>query len=233
MEIKQPEKSDFSKAQEGDDRLGFEFDEIPFQGFSQTTKENLVRWGLDQSLVLKFFRFNIAFSDLESQKFLQDLLNSNQFQGALPGLAARSKKCNKVSFSKLRVTMLNMNFLDSLEEAGLVKKGGRIVPTFGEVIHSIEIVNLIRDAWVNEDGEHFAVFDEDMRRELLVQLFNLLVIGGVLNQYDDLIEPYRETLKEIYKEIVSVKKDGSNGAIYCESSAYLVTRINVRIFARF
>lgn len=148
----------------------------------------------------------------------------------MPGLAAKAKKCNKVSFSKLRVTMLNLNFLDSLEEAGLIKKGGRIAPTFGEVIHSVEIVNLIRDAWLNEDGEYFSVFDEDMRRELLVQLFNLLVIGGVLNQYDDSIEPYRETLKEIYKEVVSVKKDGSNGAIYCESSAYLVTRTNVTNF---
>ena len=62
----------------------------------------------------------------------------------------------------------------------------------------MEIVNLVRDAWLNEDGEFFSVFDEDMRRELLIQLFNLLVIGGVLNQYDDMIDPYRESLKEIY-----------------------------------
>ena len=42
--------------------------------------------------------------------------------------------------------MLNLNFLDTLEREGLVSKNGRISPTFGEVIHSVEIVNLIRDA---------------------------------------------------------------------------------------
>lgn len=70
MEIKQADMANIERADNCEDRLGFEFDEIPFQGFSQTTKENLTRWGLDQSLVLKNFRFNIAFSDLESQKFL-------------------------------------------------------------------------------------------------------------------------------------------------------------------
>lgn len=123
--------------------------------------------------------------------------------------------------------MLNLNFLDTVESEGLVSKSGRISPTFGEVIHSVEIVNLIRDAWLNQDGEYYSVFDEDMRRELLVQLFNMLVIGGSLNQYDDMIAPYRDCTKELYKEVVSVRKDGSNGSIYCESNAYQITKINV------
>jgi hypothetical protein len=88
-----------------------------------------------------------------------------------------------------------MNFLDTLEEDGLIRKSGRLMPTFGEVVQGVEIVNLVRDAWLNEDGEYFDIFTDDMRKELLIQLFNFLVIGGSLNQYDDYVEPYREALK--------------------------------------
>jgi len=61
-----------------------------------------------------------------------------------------------------------MNFLDSLEEEGLIRKNGRLSPTFGEVIKNVEIVNFVRDAWLNEDGEYFHVFDDEMRKELLI-----------------------------------------------------------------
>lgn len=120
-----------------------------------------------------------------------------------------------------------MNFLDTLEEEGLIKKTGRLSPTFGEVIQSIEIVNLIREAWLMEESEYYPVFDEEMRKELLVNLFSMLIIGGSLNQYDDYVEPYRETVKEIYKEMIAVRKDASGG-VFCDCLAYSVTEINVR-----
>jgi hypothetical protein len=120
-----------------------------------------------------------------------------------------------------------MNFLDQLEEEGLIRNTGRIAPTFGEVVNSVEIVNLVRDAWLNEDGEHYPVFDEAMRRELLIQLFNMLVIGGSLNQYDDYVAPYRDCLKELYKELITVRKDGADGGVYCDCLAYSLAQINV------
>lgn len=148
--------------------LSFKFDQIPFDGFSAKMKENLVKWGLEHSLRLKIMRFNVGYSDLSSSAFLQDLLNSEIFQQAFPDIAMKAKKCVKVGYKKLKISMLNMNFLDMLESEGLIRKTGTLAPTFGEVIHSVEIVNLIRDAWLNEDGEHYCIFDEEMRKELLI-----------------------------------------------------------------
>lgn len=148
--------------------LSYSFDIIPFEGFSEKTKENLLKWGLSQSLKLKIFRFNVAYTDLNSNAFLQDLLSSDEFQSQFPGVAVKASKCTKVGYNKLRITQLNMNFLDTLEEEGLIRKSGRLTPTFGEVINSVEIVNLVRDAWLNEDGENYFAFDEDMRKELLI-----------------------------------------------------------------
>lgn len=209
--------------------LSYTFNIIPFEGFSKEMNENLLKWGLSKSLKLKIFRFNVAYTDLNASAFLQDLLTSEEFQSQFPGLAAKAKTCTKVGYNKLRITQLNMNFLDTLEEEGLIRKNGRMAPTFGEVINSVEIVNLVRDAWLNEDGEYYPAYTEDMRKELIIQLFNFLVIGGSLNQYDDYVEPYRIHLKELYKELITVRKEGESGGVFCDCLAYSVEEINVSI----
>lgn len=213
--------------------LSYNFDLIPFEGFSSDLKQNLLKWGLIDSMRLKIFRFNVGFSDLNSSVFLQDLISSDIFQANFPGIAVKAKKCTKIGYKKMKINMLNLNFLDTLEQEGLIKKNGRIAPTFGDIIHSVEIVSLIRDAWLNEDSEYYCVFDEEMRKELLIQLFNMIMIGGVLNQYDDMIDPYRDALKEIYKELVSVRKDTATGGVFCDSIAYSLTQINVSFFLNF
>ena len=45
----------------------------------------------------------------------------------------------------------------------------------------IEICDLIREAILIEESEHFLVFDELDRKELLFLLFKLLLLGGGVN----------------------------------------------------
>ena len=98
--------------------------------------------------------------------------------------------------------------------------------TFGQIIEEIEINSLLREAWLDEESEHYPVFEDQMRKELLVQLLMLLVIGGSLNQYDDNITEYRKCLKEIYKEVVSIRKEGSTGHVYLDSFVYELQEID-------
>jgi hypothetical protein len=90
----------------------------------------------------------------------------------------------------------------------------------------------VRSAWLDEDGEHYFCISEKTRKELLVQLFMLLQIGGGLNQYEDEVGPYRECLKELYKDVVSIRKDASTGHVFLDSFAYKINKIQVKYFAK-
>ena len=50
-----------------------------------------------------------------------------------------------------------------------------------------------------------------------MKLFQLLVIGGSFNQYEDMIEPYLEWTKKIYKSLVSVRKKSETNELFVES----------------
>ena len=51
-------------------------------------------------------------------------------------------------------------------------------------------------------------------------MFTLLSVGGSFNQYEDLLQPYLDATKMVYKNIVSVRKRGETGEIFVESQAY-------------
>ena len=187
----------------------------------------MMLWGLDKTLKFFNFRFNISFNVLNSSAFLVDFFNSKEVQQALSFLNMPDI-CSKVEFEKLNCTKINLNFLDDLEELGLVSKTGRIRMTFGDIIDSIDINSHIREAFLMEESEHYDKFSEEDKKELLIQLFKILIIGGSLNQYDETIEPYREELKKLYKEMVSIKKDPTTDHVYLDTFAFKISKIEVR-----
>jgi len=54
----------------------------------------------------------------------------------------------------------------------------------------------------------------------LLRLFQLLVIGGSFNQYEDVIQPYLDWTKKIYKSLVSVRKRPETNEIFIETTFY-------------
>lgn len=101
------------------------------------------------------------------------------------------------------------------------------------MIEGIEVNSLIREAYLDEDSEFYCYLDEDLRKEYIFQILMILIIGGVLNQYDDYIEEYRNILKEIYKEVASVKKDDTTGNIFLDSYSYNVLKVDVNNHFKF
>ncbi|EGV95538.1 Uncharacterized protein C11orf70-like [Cricetulus griseus] len=54
-----------------------------------------------------------------------------------------------------------------------------------------------------EDSEKYEVFSPQEREEFLFCLFKHLCLGGSLCQYEDMLKPYLETAKLIYKDLDS------------------------------
>jgi hypothetical protein len=83
-----------------------------------------------------------------------------------------------------------------------------------EYYEEIEICDKVRECLLIEDSEHYCLFNESQRKELLLKIFQLLVIGGSFNQYEDLIQPYLDWTKRIYKSLVSVRKRSETDEIF-------------------
>ncbi|MEJ1281067.1 yes-associated protein 1 [Cricetulus griseus] len=73
-----------------------------------------------------------------------------------------------------------------------------------------------------EDSEKYEVFSPQEREEFLFCLFKHLCLGGSLCQYEDMLKPYLETAKLIYKDLVSVRKHPRTKEIQITSSVFKV-----------
>ena len=47
-----------------------------------------------------------------------------------------------------------------------------------------------------------------------------------MNQYEDLVTPYLDWAKKLYKSLVTVRKEAQTGDIFVETSAYLIKKID-------
>ena len=75
-----------------------------------------------------------------------------------------------------------------------------------EYFEGIEICDKIRECILVEESESYCVYGEEKRKEFLFKIFQMLVIGGSLNQYEDRLSVYLDWTKKNYKAIVSVRK---------------------------
>ncbi|XP_025152810.1 uncharacterized protein C11orf70 homolog [Harpegnathos saltator] len=64
---------------------------------------------------------------------------------------------------------------------------------------------------LDEDSEEYNLYTEDERKEFVFRIFQMLVLGGMLCQFEDTLQPYLDVTRSIYKDLVRVQKhDASN-----------------------
>ena len=185
-------------------------------------QQTLTKWGVWNSMDLFKFRFEQVFSEDLAETFLLDLVNSSEVRRALPSIAqgAKASPVASVNFKKLRCSEVSMSFFNFLKEKGFSGDSGNIVKVIPDWLDDIEIVDKFREAVLMEESEHWDLLPQEVRDEFLFRVFQHLEIGGGMNQYEDYIEPYLETTKGIYKDLVSVKQDQDTQELYIVSQVY-------------
>lgn len=116
--------------------------------------------------------------------------------------------------------MVNCSNADILGKNDYIKKAQ------GMPVDDIEIVDQLREVLVCEDSEHYGIYSAAERSELLFILFQLMAIGGSLNQYEDFLGPYRDATRELYKVLVSVRKDPSNDQMFVDTYCYSLNAVD-------
>lgn len=55
---------------------------------------------------------------------------------------------------------------------------------------------------LDEDSEEYGLYTENERKEFVFRILQMLVLGGVLCQFEDTLQPYLDVTRSIYKDLV-------------------------------
>ena len=93
-----------------------------------------------------------------------------------------------------------------------------------EIYDSITSCNLITDMFLNEDTEHYDVFEEHEASEFIVG-FSSCSYAEVACQNDETIEPYLSLVKTMYKDLVNVQKRPPGNDVHVSSSVFMIDSV--------
>lgn len=174
--------------------------------FTKVNFQTLEKWGLIQNMELIKFRFNQNLDLKDLDKFLKDLFNDksvrNNFKPIEYIYANLDKKnqIDSIKFKKLSTRCTNLDLFNVLYESGIVTgDNGYIQKDFEDYLEEIHISDKLKQALLMEESEHYCIFSEENRNELLFHIFNRLVTGGSLCQYEDHVGEYMDMTKSFYK----------------------------------
>eukprot|EP00038_Savillea_parva_P027623 m.60679 g.60679 ORF g.60679 m.60679 type:complete len:266 (+) comp7969_c0_seq1:184-981(+) len=182
------------------------------------TVELLKKWTMYDSMRVTTFRFDQKFSPFELKDFLQDMFNSAEVlthlqtlvtvRGHWSAVGGQPGECDGVTYKDVACTATSMEFFDRLYECEALRKNGNIVGCIPEYLDDGFVINQeLGKVILMEDCDHYDIFSDADRNELLFKIFQHLTLGGPLNQYEDEIGPYFDTTKSFYKGLISVAKN--------------------------
>ncbi|GAB5358389.1 hypothetical protein AAMO2058_000453000 [Amorphochlora amoebiformis] len=222
---------------------GYTFGALPdakFLGLRDKKNADMLRkWGV--KLHVSKYRFSEAFDRNDASIFLSELISSQEFRkharrsvrkGHHTPTQTLEGKLRRVIFQELKTTVTNMSFFDRIKDEGLVTSSNKIRGCFDEIMDDVTCNTLLRKALFDENDEHYEIFSDSERSELIFKLFRLLVFGGGgMCQYDDSLTPYINTCKDIYKDMVSVCRNATTGSLEVKTHTYSITDIDgIKLF---
>ena len=138
MNIEEIREDEAKNQENGEDRTQwvrediYEFkylDRSLFKNISnKDTEELLTKWGLpNEKMELCKFRFNQGFNLFNTDRFIRDLLNSQEFRTAMPRFSGcLPQKVDSIEYDKLSTEVVNMGFFDVLVENDITTENGYI-----------------------------------------------------------------------------------------------------------
>ncbi|PFX32532.1 uncharacterized protein C11orf70 homolog [Stylophora pistillata] len=200
-----------------DEEKQFTFQFVPnktFPGFeSSDVKELFSKWGMITRTKVQMFSYDQLFQAYQKDKFVMDffqdpaVLSSLQVASSSNSWGPLGIRPSSVTAEIVSCAVTSMDFFDRLQEQGIVRESGNIKKCFDDYFEDYVISDELRKVLLLEEAETYALFSDADRNEFIFLIFKHLCLGGQVCQYEDDINPYLETTKIIYKDLLSVFKD--------------------------
>ncbi|XP_013811431.1 cilia- and flagella-associated protein 300 isoform X2 [Apteryx mantelli] len=175
------------------------------------------------------FSFDQPFKPYLKDEFVMAFFNDQNVNSSLKLLSASGQwttlgsKVIKTEATVVPCTQISMSFFDRLYTEGVVRETGHIVKCYDEYYGDMLISDELRKALLLEDSDHYDLFSQSDRKEFLFCLFKHLCLGGTVCQFEDVLGPYLETTKALYKDLVSVQKNPETKEISITSAVFRVS----------
>eukprot|EP00353_Schmidingerella_taraikaensis_P013337 CAMPEP_0185581556 /NCGR_PEP_ID=MMETSP0434-20130131/18418_1 /TAXON_ID=626734 ORGANISM="Favella taraikaensis, Strain Fe Narragansett Bay" /NCGR_SAMPLE_ID=MMETSP0434 /ASSEMBLY_ACC=CAM_ASM_000379 /LENGTH=161 /DNA_ID=CAMNT_0028200137 /DNA_START=372 /DNA_END=857 /DNA_ORIENTATION=+ len=121
-----------------------------------------------------------------------------------------------------------MSYFDFLEELGIVNPNtSSLQGCIEEYIHGIPCGDRLRTGLLFEEDENYDELQQDKyQNEFIFKLLQFISLGGSLNQWEQSITEYIESVKDLYKDLVSVAKDETTNEVRPMSHVFKITGLD-------
>ncbi|XP_064838566.1 cilia- and flagella-associated protein 300 isoform X1 [Oncorhynchus masou masou] len=219
----------------------FSFNLLPTKTFSflqdKSTLQLLMKWSMlgrisaqafsfDQNFypynshdfTLSFFRDPCVLTNLRKMEAGAWVPLDSEGQSWLPGSTEGEVVC--VQAEVVPCSKVSMEMFDPLYSSGIITSSGHINKCFHDTHPDYDLLRQM----LQEDGsEEYGVME---RREFLFLVFKHMTLGGELCQYEDTINPYIDTTRTIYRDLVSVQKNPESKEISVVSTVIKVSALD-------
>ncbi|XP_027763750.1 cilia- and flagella-associated protein 300 isoform X1 [Empidonax traillii] len=212
---------------------GFVFRALPQKSFSclqdRDIGDRLLKWSMQGRITAQAFGFDQQFKPYQKDEFVMAFFNDQNVNSSLKLLSASGQwttlgsKVTKIEATVVPCTQTSMSFFDRLYCEGVVRETGDIVKCYDDYYDDILVSDELRKVLLLEDSDHYDLFSQLDREEFLFCLFKHFCIGGTLCQFEDVVDPYLETTKAFYKDLVSVQKNPETKEIRIISTVFRVS----------
>ncbi|XP_067890177.1 cilia- and flagella-associated protein 300 isoform X2 [Heterodontus francisci] len=193
-------------------------------------RDLFVKWSMHGRITVQVFSFDQHFQAYEKDNFVRAFFQDPNVMANLKVLSALScewatlgTEVKKIEAEEVPCNQLSMLFFDCLYTEGIVRETGHITKCLDEFYEDFTISDQLQQVLLLEDSDKYQIFSDTEREEFLFRIFKHLCLGGVLCQYEDMVDPYLETTKAVYKELVSVQKDPVTKDIRIISTVFKVS----------
>nr|XP_025965244.1 cilia- and flagella-associated protein 300 isoform X4 [Dromaius novaehollandiae] len=190
----------------------FTFRALPQKTFpgleSRDTQDRLLKWSMQGRITAQAFSFDQPFKPYLKDEFVMAFFNDQNVISSLKLLSASGQwttlgsKVTKIEATVVPCTQISMSFFDRLYTEGVVRETGHIVKCYDDYYDDSLISDELRKALLLEDSDCYDLFSQSDRKEFLFCLFKHLCLGGAVCQFEDVLGPYLETTKALYKDLV-------------------------------
>ncbi|KAK2872694.1 hypothetical protein QQF64_017665 [Cirrhinus molitorella] len=170
----------------------------------------LMKWSMLGRIAIQAFNFDQSFQSYSSNDFAWNFFQDPCVKSNLKMLDTAGswtllgRDITHVDVEVVPCTKVSVDIFNPIYSNGILRPSGHIVKCYHEIYPDFDELRMLL---LEEDSDNFHIISPSDRQEFLFRLFKHMVLGGELCQYEDVIDPYIETSKMMYKDLVSVQKD--------------------------
>eukprot|EP00756_Hemistasia_phaeocysticola_P061772 Hpha_TRINITY_DN5181_c0_g1::TRINITY_DN5181_c0_g1_i1::g.192902::m.192902 len=196
-------------------------------------RQHFQKWDMGAQQVMKF-RFDQTFKRGMADDFIHSFFNSSTVRSLVQLVSSSGRPASlgsgtarDIKWDPLECSLVSMDFFERLFDGEVVRSGGAICKMMDDFkAGGVTISDKLRQLFMDEDNSDSAgMFTDKEQREFLYHIMWRVLSGGAMMQYEDDFQVYKDIVKGVYKDLITVQRNPSTAEIEPASIVYQVREV--------